>query len=304
MQELFYGSATDTLLLEVTDNGVLVAPTNVNVKVYNEAGVETASGTAITVSDDKRIRYAPGVATTAALGIYNRAEWKVTVNGIVRDMVTIFSVVKTKLVTDTNDEDLVEECPALDDSNAVFYGEAVDATTTSVIDPRLSGRPDDEWRGGTIHFLTGTYAGYVREVSASTNKAGLISWVDPLAAATVPPADPAVVPADGDEFMLRRSFKDQINRAWVEICEAVYAGTGYRPALILNPELLKTPCVYRALEKICRGLSNDPNDIWWARATDYYGKYERAFKNIPFLYDDLQQKIPTSERKSGPRFGR
>ena len=304
MQELFFESTTDELILEVTDGGLLVAPSNVDVEVYDESGALTASADDVTVSDDKRIRYAPGAATTAALGLYFRALWKVTVDGIVRDMVTIFSVVKNKLVTDTNDEDLLQECPALDDSNAVFYGETESgATTTSVIDSRLKGLPDNEWKGGTIRFLTGTYADFEREIAGSVKKTGVISWITPLAEATVPPADPAEAPTTGDEFLLKRTFKDQVVRAWSEIVETIYS-MGNRPALILNPEVLKTPCIYKALEKVCRSISNENTDVWWGRSEHYMQAFERAFKNVKFLYDDSEDQIPSSFRVNNFRFGR
>ena len=286
LQEIYYQSSNDQLCLEVVRDGIQVIPDFYNATIYGLAGEELETAANLTPASDGKCYYSPSLASTQWLGTNYRIDWDVSFNGQIETITQLFQVVKTKMHPFVTDDDLIDECSALQQENAVIRnGTADSGTANSVTVNQMIGQEENTWRGGVIRFISGANTGQTRVVSAST-RAGVISWDTALAQAV----------AQGDEFIIQKSFKAEIDRAWLTIIEYIDNGEGFRPALILNPEVFKTAHVYLALEKVCRAMSDAVTDIWWARA-QYYGKLGNSnLHGVRLIYDTWQSKYPTNQR--------
>ncbi|MEA3227207.1 MAG: hypothetical protein U9Q07_14755 [Planctomycetota bacterium] len=293
-QELYYNSTTDELVLDVKEWGWTTTPSSVTLSIYgpiapSPSGLSFATDYTNPLVEDESItpdadgvcKYAPGTTVTAYLGQNLRAEWTFTIDSDIHTRMQLFDVVYNKLYSIVTSHDLIKECSALEDMQEVYYGTVESGTTLTAVDNQLIGRGEDSFRGGEIEFLTGNNAETVKIVTAFDAETGTITWSGAITAA-----------ADGDTFLLRKSYQHSIDRAFEEIKDLIIQAGGYRPALIMNVEDLKTPHIFLALEKVCRDLSGEIDDIWWSRANNYKQQFKAKWAGIKFVYDSYEDEIP------------
>ena len=104
-------------------------------------------------------------------------------------------------------------------------------------------------------------------------------------------------------FLARRTFQREIDRAWEDILAMVQT-KGYRPALIMNSEDLRTVHLYWTLAKICRNLSKSTEDIWWERGKQFAEAFTTNMGFVEFRYDSNEDNWPDSRKSFKPGFRR
>lgn len=289
-QEVYKDSTTDTLTLEVRENGLLVSPTSVTVSIYRE-GVVVVSSASITPATDGGCAYTVPSTVTSDLGENLRAEWQYTYSGKVRKMVQLFDVVLTKIYPLVTHRDIVEECPPLENNNVVYYGTVETGGTGTFTDNDLTGQPKNSWISATIEFLGGTHTNKMGVVTAST-EAGVLTFTG---------VTDAVV--SGETFVLRKSYQPQINKAWEELLDGIYQ-RGNRPSLIISVEELKLPHLYKSVSKIARGASKEANDYYWALADLYSRMYDTKMEGLRLSYDIDEDRTLVTEKTTVTGFRR
>lgn len=280
--ELYKDSATDTITFNLRENGEIIVPDSGSVDFYR--GGLLIKSVVVTPSSDGIYSIAPGAEVTDGAGENLRAEWTFTTGTTVRKYNQLFDVVLNKIYPVVAESDLVRECSALAGSEINFYGIAESGTTKSLVDNQLIGAESNYWRGSELEFLTGANIGKVVIIDAFNGRTGALSWTTALTAVSAL-----------DEFVMKRTFQPEINRAWEDIINRI-KNMGNRPNLIMNPESLKTVHVFLSLEKVCRGLSSDSNDIWSTRANHYEKAFVNNWDQIKFLYDTYEDNTPDEAR--------
>lgn len=279
-QQLQVSSETDALTYEVWDHGQHVVPSSGTISISRSADVDVGPSS-VTVAADGTCSYVPGSAVTGDYGENLRAEWTLNFPCYARRYTQLFDVVQFPIRSLVTDEDLVAECAELQRQKYIAYGTAQGGGSSEITDQGLMDYPDDHFKGGTVEIVAGTNAGQVRRVSTSVQSTGKITVSSAFAASI----------DDTSEYVARRTYQKEIDRAFGEMCADVDA-RGYRPALIVNSEDLKTPHVYLTLAKVCRDLAKSSDDIWWARAEKYAELYTASMSAQKWQYDSDEDKEP------------
>jgi hypothetical protein len=279
-QQLQVSSETDALTLEVWDHTRLLVPSSgtINISLDN---VEEVSASSITVSADGVCSYIPGTAVTADYQENGRAEWTLNFDGYSARYVQLFDIVQYPILSQITDEDLISECSELQGQKYMAHGTADSGSASSLVDSELVEYEDDHWKGGTVEIVAGTNAGEWRVISTSDRETGTL---------TVSTSFTVSITATS-EYVVRRTFQREIDRAFEDMCSDVSA-RGYRPALIISSDDLKPAHAFLTLSKVCRNLSQNPDDIWWKRADLYAEKYSGSMSAMKWLYDSDEDEEP------------
>jgi len=283
-QQLQVSSETDALTFEVWDHNRRVVPTSGTISIYldNVIGV---TGSSATIASSGVCSYTPGTAVTADYEENGRAEWTLNFSdGTTHRYVQLFDVVQFPILSLITDEDLISECSELQTQKYMTHGMADGGGSSEVIDGDLREYDDNHWKGGTIEIVAGTNTGNVRTVKASVRDTGSITTTAAFSASI----------DNTSEYVVRRTFQREIDRAFEDMCADVSA-RGYRPALIVSSEDLKPAHVALTLSKVCRNLAKDADGVWWKRADLYGERYSSTMQSMKWEYDSDEDKEPDVE---------
>jgi hypothetical protein len=292
-QQILYESINNELTFRIRDYGLPVVPDTVTLSIYNQYGSQVVEDESITPNATTGVcSYTVPSTLTDELAENLRAEWTITVSGETSVYNQLFDVVLTKILPEIIDADLISDCSALANGSFVYFGKADSGSVTTLVDSRLAGYPVNYWKSARLEILSGGGAGIVVQVESYNETTGTLTFN------TISEAVDSTT-----EFTLKRSFAREINRAWDQIMGLI-SQKGYRPALLTTGEVLKNAHLYLALEKVCRSLSNDPEDIWWRRADFYREEYQNDINSIRFVYDSNEDGTPDTEKGTVLEFRR
>jgi hypothetical protein len=291
-QQLYEASAADYLLLRIFDHNRLVVPSAATASIWI-SGEKDVSVASAAVSAGGDVTYIPGATVLDELAQDCVVEWAVIAGGISTIHRQLFDVVHNKLFAVATDEDLIKECGALRDERYMARGVADSGSTTTLVDSDLIDYPDDHWTGGVIQFTDGTNAGLSRPVSDYVQSTGTVTWVASCASSV----------DTTTRYCVRRTFQPELDRSWEEVDEIVRR-KGFRPALVMDSDELKSLHVYITLSKICRVLSKSGDDVWWSRAKDFDAKSLKELNGIQFVYDADEDSVADDKRAMQPSFRR
>jgi hypothetical protein len=194
-----------------------------------------------------------------------------------------------------SDADLIAETAVLASNEYTCVGEVSDPTALGFVDRALIGSRED-WLGAILTMLSGADAGGQYVVTGFSPVTGQINY------------SPTTEAFEGDSFSLRRSFQGEIDAAWADIYDKLTqacaaAPDGSRPELIMTPDRLRRPHLLRALEKIFRGLADDPSGIDWARAEKYASEFEAVWNGLQLVFAHDHGTEPTPARETSAQWG-
>lgn len=276
-QEILQDSTEKLTFAKVFDN-VQAVPTSATVTITGEDvdGDELptpVTGAACTIDADGFVSYTMLAANTAALAENLRAVFTTVISGVTYTDVIYFDIVKKRLSSTVTDQDLIDEFSVLDELTFRVFGKATTATGSAknrVIDNlRLSGK-DDEYKGGVFHVLSGLAEGFTCQVTAFDRDTRTLYLSDNL------PQDMAV----GDSYLLKRSFKTEITRAFDELKEYVRT-QGYRPALVIDDTQLREAHIALSIAKVLLPLGETHRFEY----QEYMKKYSEKIAALKLTYD-------------------
>lgn len=276
-QEILQNSTEKLTFAKVFDN-IQSVPTSATVTITGEDvdGDELptpVTDAACTIDLDGFVSYTMLAANTAALAENLRAEFTTIISSVTYKDVIYFDIVKKRLQSTVTDQDLVDEFGALDALTFRVFGKATTATGSAknrVIDNlRLSGK-DDEYKGGLFHVLSGLAEGFTCQVTAFDRDTRTLYLDANL------PQDMAV----GDAYLLKRSFKTEITRAFDELKEYVRT-QGFRPALVIDDTQLRESHIALAISKILLPLGETHRFEY----QEYTKKYAEKIAALKLSYD-------------------
>lgn len=291
-QQLETDSTTDSLSITVWDHNRKEIPSVATIDIY-DGSTQLVSGASATIATDGTCSYTPGTTVTDDYEENLKAAWNLTIDGGVQKHIQLFDVVNFKLYPQITDEDLISECSQLQDGRYLHYGTADSGTTTTLVDIELMEYKDDHWKGGTLEIVDGTNSGSKEVVSAFDRTTGTV---------TVSSAFGSAIDSTS-KYVVRRTFQREIDRAWDDMM-AMVLQKGYRPALIMNSEELTPSHIAFALSKVCRDLSIQQDDVWWARAEFYEERFNVLWNAMVFKYDSDEDQLADDERYGILRFRR
>lgn len=291
-QQVYKGSATDSLKVSVVDYGQKSIPTLALATIWID-GEKTISMASSAIAAEGEVSYVPGATMLDDVYADCQIRWDLTVGGVVRTFSQLFDVVHHKLEKTVTDDDLIGECPALVDEGYRFYGTAESGTALTLVDGELKGFADDHWKGGLIRLLAG--AGSVAEMrlTDSAKSTGTLTWATSLTSSV----------DSTTTYHVTRTFQPEVDRAWDDL-EVMIRQRGRRPQLIIGVEDLRPLHIPLSLAKVCRGLARQSDDIWWQRADYYENVFGTRWKNTVFLYDTDDDEVADTEARIRPMFRR
>lgn len=194
-----------------------------------------------------------------------------------------YDVVQSKLKSIITDLDVVNELPQLRENGWRVHGTADSGSTTTIVDAELKRYEDDYFTGGLATNLTNDE---VRNITDFVSSSGTVTIVT------------ATTTASGNKYVLTRSFKKEILRAFEKIEELVIRA-GQRPNLILDPYDLKEVHTYYAVAEVCKGMTGagGTDTFWWQMWKDYEAKAYAVFKSINFKYDASDDGLLTDSER-------
>jgi hypothetical protein len=249
-------------------NGRIIPPDTCGCIIYDRSRTIIASGNASILDS--------GICSFEhEIDVYGDylVEWNFTAgtqNGTCHEM---WSLVKSPLQPVISDIDLFAECAALEESHYYHRGEVAVSEEGQFTDNALLGSQVN-YDGAVIEFLSGNYDGTSFIVESFIGVSGIIRIT-----ALSEPVEP------GSVYLLQKPFQAEMQLAFDEICHKVTQQSDYRPALIVSPDDFRFVHIYLSLDKICRGLSVSPDDIWMNRARHYAEQFEYSWKGLKFEYD-------------------
>ena len=277
-QQLQVSSETDALTFEVWDHSRLLVPSSGTISIYLD-NTEEVSASSVTVASSGVCSYIPGSAVTSDYQENGRAEWSLNFAGYNKKYVQLFDVVQYPILSLITDDDLISECFEVQSQKYMAHGTADSGSTSEVVDAELRDYADDHWKGGSIEIVAGTNSGDWRTVSTSDRETGKVTVSEDFSSSIT----------GTSEYVLRRTFQREIDRAFEDMCADISA-RGYRPALIIGSEDLKPAHICLMLSKVCRSLAKGPDDVWWARADLYAERYTATMSAMKWQYDSDEDK--------------
>lgn len=276
-QEILQNS-TEKLTFAKYFDGVRAVPTSATITITGDDvdGDELptpVTAAACSIDTDGFITYTMLAANTVSLGENFRALFSYVVSGITYTDVIYFDIVKKKLTSTITDQDLVDEFAALDKITYRIFGKATSATGSAknrVIDNlRLNG-DDDEFKGGEFQVLSGLAKDFHTTVTAYERDTRTLYLDKDL------PHDMAV----DDVYLLKRSFKTEISRAFDELKDYVRT-QGYRPALVIDDTQIQEAHIALAICKVLLPLGETHRYEY----EQYKQKYAEKVAALKLTYD-------------------
>jgi hypothetical protein len=261
-----------------------VVPSSCVLNIYEEDGTQLLINETITPGSDGTCTYTVESDITDELSEHNQARWTVVISGKTYVYTTMFDVVLSIIRNELLDQDLFDECSALEKFNYCRSGTVDSGGTTYMIDNELMNHAENIYKGGLLEFVDGTNENNSRIVTAYDSSDGKLTWATALSA----------IVDTTTKYVLKKTFQRQINVAWDELLNYI-DNQGFRPALICNSERLKTPHKYFTLAKICYGLMKDVNDSWMVLAEKYEEKGYSLLAGLKFreMTDDENETANT-----------
>lgn len=269
--QVLFESTNNTISLRLRDHGLDVIPSSCTLNIYDQYGTALLEDKDITPGSDGTCTYIVEADITDELSENNRAMWTVIVSGVTSTHTTLFDVVLNIIRNELLDQDLFDECSALEEHNYYHSGAADSGTTTTLIDNELMNCSDDFCKGGLVEFVDGTNENNSRIITVYDASLGKVTWSTALGSSV----------DTTTKYILRKTFQRQINAAWEEMLNYI-DNQGFRPALICNSEKLKTPHKFFALTKICYGLIKETGDSWHTLADMYEKKAYSLLSGLKF----------------------
>lgn len=282
--QILFESTNNQISFRLRDHGLSVIPSSCVLDIYDEYGSALLEDQSITPGADGTCSYTVIADITADLSENNRAVWTVTVNTVTYSYTTLFDVVLNIARNELLDSDLFNECRALQEYNYYHSGQADSGEKTSLTDNELMGFAENFFKGGLIEFVDGTNENNSRIISAYDSSLGKISWSSALGSAI----------DTTTKYILRRIYQPEIDASFQEMMN--YVDTiGFRPALIMNSEKLKTPHKFLTLSKICYSMAKEANDVWMVRADMYEKKYYSHLAGLKFRKGSEKEDFSNTE---------
>jgi hypothetical protein len=212
-------------------------------------------------------------ANTVSLAENLRAVFSYVVSTVTYTDVIYFDIVKKKLTSTVIDEDLVDEFSILDTLTYRVFGKATSVTGSNmklVIDNLRLNAVEDLYKGGEIHILSGLSAGFKSTVTAYDRETRTLYLTENLPYAL----------AVGDAFILKKSFKTEIARAFEELKDYVRT-QGYRPALVIDDTQLREAHIALSISKVLLPLGETHRYEY----EDYKKRYAEKLAALKLTYD-------------------
>lgn len=279
-QELLKGG-TDSLILGLTDHSIAVTPYSCTVRILDGSTV-LESGTATYGV------YTPTSATTGESREDITVEWTFqrTSGAKIEKKVELVDVVLFKLAAFIDDRDLMAEAPGLGSEEFVYRGSVTSAVATGIKCAGLVASRYD-WEGAIIEIVSGARDGDQAAVSAFDASDGELTY------------SATGYPVAADTFTLRRTFQGEIDSAWNDVydrlVQACVDAGGARPSLVMSPDRLRRPHLYKALEKVYRGIATDNTGVDWARAEYYASAFDSVWSGIKLAFASPDSTDPIIE---------
>ena len=274
-QEILQNSTEKLTFAKVFDN-VQAVPTSATVTIQSSANADLptpVTAAACTIDADGFISYTMLAANTAELGENIRAAFTYVISGVTYTDVIYFDIVKKRLSSTVTDQDLIDEFSVLDKLTYRVFGKATAATGSNlkvIIDNLRLNAIDDEYKGGEVHVLSGLSEGFKSTVTTFDRDTRTLYIANDLPHAL----------SVGDQFLLKRSFKTEIARAFDEIKDYVRT-QGYRPALVIDDTQLREAHIALSICKVLLPLGETHRYEF----EQYSKKYAEKIAALKLSYD-------------------
>lgn len=187
----------------------------------------------------------------------------------------LFDIVKYPFINHVVDEDLFNEAEELKENATAEVGEADSGSTTTLVHADLN-EVDDFWNGGLAKI-------WKDAADKKITEHDITDFDKATNTITFTPAriDPVV---SGDNYALRRSYQNDINRAGDLVKEDLLKRK-QRAYLVLDDYQLKNLTLYKTLERYFGARKKGEEDIFTDRYNYFKGLYDTAYETIPLNYD-------------------
>lgn len=270
MKQQILINSSESFSTYLHEDGAVIVPTSAIVTIYKpgdstvliEAGVmdidvDGLASMTMTESDNE------------VLGENYKAVITYIYDGSTDKAVRFYDVVNARFVSVVTDSDVTGELPQLKGSGWKVMGSSQSGSATTITDSELTNYGDDYFNGGSAYSID---KDEIREVIGFASSTGTVT-VKSFSA-----------PISTDKYILTRSYKDEIGRAFEKIEEKLVA-MGRRPSLVLDPYDLKEVHIYMSVCEVCKGLSTDDSGFWWKMWKEYEVKGRELFELMKFKYD-------------------
>jgi hypothetical protein len=276
-QEILQDSTEKLTFAKYVDN-VQVVPTSATITITGTDvdGDELptpVTASACTIDALGTISYNMLSANTVSLSENLRAVFSYVVATVTYTDVIYFDIVKKKLTSTVIDQDLLDEFSVLESLTYRVFGKATSASGSNlklVIDNLRLNAVEDLYKGGEINILSGLSAGFKSTVTAYDRETRTLYLTENLPYAL----------AVGDAFILKKSFKTEIARAFEELKDYVRT-QGYRPALVIDDTQLREAHIALAISKVLLPLGEKHRYEY----EDYKKRYSEKLSALKLTYD-------------------
>ncbi len=265
-----------TFEYEQVENNLPVNISTALIKIFNSGGGELVTEKTMTIVDNKATHTQDfSVDPDNGEWTINRnfkAELKIDGKFILQ----LFNIVKYPFVNHIVDEDLFNEAEELSQNATNEVGEADSGSTTTLVHINRD-EVDDHWNGGLIKIWQDVSTAKITEHT-------ITDFVSLTGTITFTPARVDAV-VNGDNYSLRRSYQNDINRAG-DIVKEDLLKKELRAYLILDDYQLKNLILWKTLERYfgARKSSGD-EDTFTDRYKYFKNLYDTAYATLPLNYD-------------------
>ena len=279
---------------EFYNKNIQEVPVSGTISVYSP-GSSTAivDGDAVSVETDGTIKY----TLLGTLIDTCDKNYKIELTYQVGDVITrpfyLFTVVETPLVNQVRDEDIFHYAPDLRDKVASNVIETTsEGSTTTFISTEMKPLNID-FKGGYAEIYIDDTTVHDVEITAYDSETGT---------ATFTPAYGSAI-ATAKRVSLRSSYQRYIDDAFEQfvyrdIRNKVPLSSGY-----IDSTVTDNLTIFKALEIICFGLSEDDNDKWDRRANKFTQSYKDEYVKLNEAYDINEDgTIDGDENANRPNF--
>lgn len=268
-QQILINSA-ESFETYIYEDGAIIVPASATVTIYKPSDSNTILlDEVMNIASDGLSSATLTSGDNRELGENYKAVITYIFNGSTDKAVRFYDVVNARLVSVVTDSDVTGELPQLKGSGWKVMGTSESGSSTTIVDSELKNYPDDYFNGGTAYSIDKDELRAVTGFDSSTGTVTVNSFAGAITT---------------DKYILTRSFKVEIGRAFEKIEESLSA-LGRRPSLVLDPYDLKEVHIYMSVSEACKGLSTDDSGFWWKMWKEYEEKGSKLFELMSFKYD-------------------
>jgi len=230
-------------------------------------------GAACSIDGYGTMSFAVVAGNCTDLGLTFIATWTFTISGVSYTERTYFDVVKNKLEIIITDDDLEKEYAALRDlkyREAGIISELSTSTLGNEIIDSQSFKGTPIYKGGYIKILSGACQNYTAKIIDYDSETGIFELSKILPG----------IPAIGDDFIVYKSYTDEIERAFEEITDWL-RNAGHRPALIIDDTQIREIHINLAISKVLMNAGTQ----YQAAQQSFYNKYLSLRGELKLDYD-------------------